>query len=51
MADGLQYRPVLDTVADTWEWMNGPDGRLAARTDRPSVGLDPEVEAQILAGR
>jgi 2'-hydroxyisoflavone reductase len=51
MAAGLQCRPVLDTVADTWAWMNGPDGRPAARTDRPSVGLDPEVEAQVLASR
>lgn len=51
MGAGLQCRPILDTVADTWAWMSSPDGRPPIRTDRPSVGLDPEVEARVLASR
>lgn len=51
MAAGLQCRPVVDTVADTWAWMNSPDGRIPSRTDGPSIGLDPKVEARVLADR
>ena len=47
-AEGLRCRPVADTVADTWEW-------LQAEGDPPSlsngsVGLDSTRETQVLAG-
>ncbi|MFI9723025.1 NAD-dependent epimerase/dehydratase family protein [Streptomyces sp. NPDC052396] len=50
LAAGLRCRPVGETVADTWQWLRGLDGPPPQRTDRPAVGLDPEVEAAILRG-
>ncbi|MEW9552007.1 NAD-dependent epimerase/dehydratase family protein [Nonomuraea sp. NPDC050783] len=46
---GLRFRPVAETVADTWAWLRSIGGRIPTRPDRPSVGLDPEVEARLLA--
>lgn len=46
---GLRVRPVLDTAADTWTWLRGLDGPAPQRPDRPPVGIDPAVEAAILA--
>lgn len=50
-AEGLRPRPVLETVRDTWEWMesggpeaDGPGDPLAG----PVMGLDPEKEAKLL---
>ncbi|MFB6817478.1 NAD-dependent epimerase/dehydratase family protein [Streptomyces sp. NPDC056347] len=48
-ATGLRCRPVEETVADTWKWLEELGGRAPQRPDRPPVGLDPEVEARLLA--
>ncbi|WP_430782396.1 NAD-dependent epimerase/dehydratase family protein [Actinoplanes sp. G11-F43] len=48
LAAGLRCRPVRDTIADTWAWL--PD-TPPQRPDRPVVGLDPRVEAKVLAQR
>ena len=47
-AAGLRCRPVAETVADTWRWLQA-EGYPAERPDRPSNGLDPERERQVLA--
>jgi hypothetical protein len=46
---GLVIRPLLETVADTWEWLQSIGGAAPQRPDRPPVGLDPGVEAEVLA--
>ncbi|MFF4355338.1 SDR family oxidoreductase [Streptomyces sp. NPDC001604] len=48
LASGLVCRPVGETVADTWRWLQGIGGAAPQRPDRPPVGLDPEVEAKVL---
>ncbi|GGP17072.1 reductase [Nonomuraea glycinis] len=48
VAAGLRCRPVEETVADTWEWLRGIGGQAPMRADRPAVGLDPAVEAELL---
>ncbi|MFC9846137.1 NAD-dependent epimerase/dehydratase family protein [Streptomyces sp. NPDC060223] len=45
---GLRCRPVRETVADTWSWLQGLGGVAPLRADRPAVGLDPVVEAKVL---
>jgi nucleoside-diphosphate-sugar epimerase len=50
VAAGLRCRPVGATVADTWAWLQSVGGTAPQRPDRPPVGLDPEIEAGILAG-
>ncbi|WKX68924.1 NAD-dependent epimerase/dehydratase family protein [Streptomyces sp. XD-27] len=50
LATGLRCRPVAETVADTWEWLQELGGVAPQRPDRPPVGLDPEVEAEFLRG-
>jgi nucleoside-diphosphate-sugar epimerase len=47
-ATGLACRPVADTVADTWAWLQA-DGWPTQRPDRPAHGLPPEIEAALLA--
>ena len=49
IAAGLSFRPVGETVADTWSWLLGIGGVAPHRADRPPVGLDPETEAVVLA--
>jgi 2'-hydroxyisoflavone reductase len=49
-AAGLSCRPVTETVADTWRWLQA-EGYPAARPGRPTHGLDPERERQVLASR
>ncbi|MGW0337176.1 NAD-dependent epimerase/dehydratase family protein [Streptomyces sp. NPDC003011] len=49
LAAGLYCRPVEDTVADTWRWLRDIGGVPPQRPDRPVVGLDPELEAKVLA--
>jgi 2'-hydroxyisoflavone reductase len=44
---GLTCRPVQETVADTWAWLQA-EGDPHLRTDRPQVGLDPAKEKQAL---
>ncbi|MET0844488.1 MAG: NAD-dependent epimerase/dehydratase family protein [Mycetocola sp.] len=46
---GLTFRPVGETVADTWAWLQSIGGVAPQRADRPVVGLPPEREAALLA--
>ena len=48
---GLPSRPVRDTVADTWAWLQGDPVRRPARPGLPEPGLPAELEAAVLAGR
>jgi nucleoside-diphosphate-sugar epimerase len=50
VAAGLVCRPAGETVADTWRWLTAIGGTAPQRGDRAPVGLDPEVEARVLAG-
>jgi 2'-hydroxyisoflavone reductase len=45
----LRCRPVTETVTDTWHWLRSIGGTAPRRPDRPPLGLDPEVEAKVLA--
>jgi 2'-hydroxyisoflavone reductase len=45
---GLAVRPLRETVADTWKWLQEV-GDAPQRPDRPRLGLDPDVEARVLA--
>jgi len=45
---GLRIRTVRETVEDTWEWLQSV-GEAPQREDRPRLGLDPAVEASVLA--
>lgn len=47
LAAGLRCRPVEDTVADTWSWLQA-EGAPAQRPDRPAHGLPPDLEATLL---
>ncbi|AXE85416.1 NAD dependent epimerase/dehydratase family protein [Streptomyces sp. Go-475] len=49
LAAGLRCRPVEETVADTWRWLQAIGGTAPQRPDRTRKGLDPEVEAKVLA--
>ena len=46
---GLQVRPLHDTVADTWAWVQEVDSSGAVPEPRPGIGLDPGKEAAALA--
>jgi nucleoside-diphosphate-sugar epimerase len=50
VATGLRCRPVGETVADTWGWLTRAGGAAPRRPDRTAPGLDPAVEAEVLAG-
>ncbi|WP_205614262.1 NAD-dependent epimerase/dehydratase family protein [Streptomyces dangxiongensis] len=50
LATGLVCRPAAETVADTWRWLTETGGTAPLRPDRPPTGLDPRVEARLLAG-
>ena len=45
---GLTLRPVGDTIADTWAWLQDIGGTAPQRPDRPAVGITPEWEAKVL---
>jgi 2'-hydroxyisoflavone reductase len=45
--EGLTCRPVLETVADTWAWLQA-EGDPEPRTGKPRHGLDPAKEEQVL---
>lgn len=49
LAAGLRVRPVHNTVHDTWKWLQSLGGDAPQRLDRPRLGLDPAVEAAVLA--
>ncbi|MEU8269285.1 NAD-dependent epimerase/dehydratase family protein [Sphaerisporangium sp. NPDC049002] len=44
---GLTCRPVQETVADTWAWLQ-TEGDPVPRPDRPRHGIDPAKERRIL---
>jgi nucleoside-diphosphate-sugar epimerase len=46
---GLRCRPVQETVADTWAWMQSLGGEPPLRSDRPAPGLSAEAERAALA--
>ncbi|WP_079038328.1 NAD-dependent epimerase/dehydratase family protein [Streptomyces sp. NBRC 110028] len=48
---GLRCRPVGETVTDTWAWLRSLGGQAPQRADRPTVGLAPEKEAEVLAAQ
>ncbi|HEX9030926.1 MAG TPA: NAD-dependent epimerase/dehydratase family protein [Streptosporangiaceae bacterium] len=48
-AAGLVCRPVTETVADTWRWLQA-EGDPPARQGLPAHGLDPRREREVLAG-
>jgi 2'-hydroxyisoflavone reductase len=48
LATGLHCRPVRDTVADTWAWLQSIGGTAPQRPDRPPLGLDPARESAFL---
>ncbi|WP_285024795.1 NAD-dependent epimerase/dehydratase family protein [Plantibacter sp. ME-Dv--P-122b] len=49
MVAGLRRRPLAETVADTWSWLQALGGVAPQRQDRSAVGLDRAVERAVLA--
>ena len=50
---GLRYRPLSDTVRDTWGWLRrdaAARGGERPSSSGPEMGLDPAKEQEILAG-
>jgi 2'-hydroxyisoflavone reductase len=47
-AAGLTCRPVAQTVADTWRWLQ-EEGDPPSRPGRPTHGLSPDTERRVLA--
>lgn len=45
---GLPGRPLLESVVDTWAWMEASE-RPDPPADPPEPGLPPELEARLLA--
>lgn len=45
---GLRCRPLHETVADTWQWLQ-TSGVAWANERATEIGLDPEKEARVLA--
>ncbi|WP_128435040.1 NAD-dependent epimerase/dehydratase family protein [Streptomyces cyaneus] len=48
VAAGLRCRPLLETIADTWAWLQA-DGRPVEHPRWAEHGIAPEKEAKILA--
>jgi nucleoside-diphosphate-sugar epimerase len=46
---GLHPRPLRDTVADTWAWVQQIDRDGTAPEPRPGMGVDPDKEQAALA--
>ena len=50
---GIRYRPLMDTVSDTWHWLTQEaaslDRPVSAFARMPGIGLDPAREQEILA--
>ncbi|MGH3332689.1 MAG: NAD-dependent epimerase/dehydratase family protein [Nocardioidaceae bacterium] len=46
-AEGLRCRPMNETVADTWLWLQD-EGFPPPMGNRPVVGLDPDLEQRVL---
>ncbi len=50
LAAGLHFRPLSETVRDTWQWLNAPDEtQLAGRALELKAGLAADKEAALLA--
>ena len=47
---GLPSRPLEQTIADTWAWLQAAE-RPPSLAHRPAPGLPPELEARLLADR
>ena len=45
---GLACRPMPETVADTWAWLQR-EGTPAPATGRAGTGMDADAEARLLA--
>ena len=48
-AAGLTCRPVTETIADTWRWLQ-EEGDPQPRAGLPEHGLSPDVERRVLDG-
>jgi 2'-hydroxyisoflavone reductase len=48
MAAGLRIRPLRETVADTWSWLQSIGGIAPQRPDRPVLGLDADRERALI---
>ena len=48
MAAGLRIRPLEETVADTWAWLQSIGGIAPQRPDRPVLGLDADRERALI---
>ncbi len=50
---GIRYRPLMDTVSDTWHWLTqeaaSQDRPVSAFPRIPGIGIDPGREQEILA--
>ncbi|MFF6937712.1 epimerase [Streptomyces sp. NPDC008312] len=46
--DGLRCRPLVETIADTWAWLQA-DGRPVDHPRWAEHGIDPDKEAKVLA--
>jgi nucleoside-diphosphate-sugar epimerase len=46
---GLRPRPLRETVADTWAWVQQVDADGTAPEPRPGMGVEPDKEAAALA--
>jgi 2'-hydroxyisoflavone reductase len=48
IAAGLRIRPLAETVADTWAWLQSIGGVAPQRPDRPVLGLSAERERELI---
>jgi hypothetical protein len=48
----MRYRPLSDTVHDTWRWLKheAATGQVHAPRGLLELGLDPDQERAVLAG-
>jgi len=49
LSTGLVCRPVRETVADTWTWLQSLGGEVPRRPDL-TIGVEPGVEERVLKG-
>src|SRR5581483_10858224 len=50
---GIRYRPLADTVRDTWRWMRQEAAATGKQPGeigrRPDIGMSPDREREVLA--